>query len=519
MTKKNLLKTTIAALAFIVSFNSCKEDEFKLPEETINAIRIKNGAVVEDTLIKDSYQLRAGTSVHDNILIGTSIDNLESLYDNYKLKPYTTYFWKIVVTDGDNSAETDILKFYCVPKFPVEVKNEDEDDWSATVKWKKYEQFGDMRITLVPDSECDYDKAPIAVTKGESLCRISAGPLQTPKYAIYHQWWDDSKRQYYEPVIYDFTVNADCEFDDTVITAQSTAKGIFLNKSVAVADKQYNVYKIGKIGNRVWMLEDLRGTLDLSDYNDGDIFDYIYGLKHGDKGLPLIAVPTTCGTGSEGNCFAVLTNTENNDKKSLRNIVSVPKASIVDPQLMTTMPNSVAASVMFDALCHSMEAYISKSTQPLVEMQAIYAMRLMAVNIRNALNDHGDMDAWSAVTLASTLGGMCINVAGVTAPHGMEHPASGLRNIVHGRGLAALSPVIYHETLEYAPEKFGTISKIFGGKSEADFEDQLNILLQDIDLKTSLSKEGIEESDIDWMVKNCMKVSGASMNAHPKLFS
>ena len=106
-------------MAFIASFNSCKEDEFKLPEETINAIRVKNGAVVEDTLIKDSYQLRAGTSVHDNILIGTSIDNLESLYDKYKLKPYTKYFWKIVVTDGSNSAETDILKFYCVPKFPV----------------------------------------------------------------------------------------------------------------------------------------------------------------------------------------------------------------------------------------------------------------------------------------------------------------------------------------------------------------------------------------------------------------
>ena len=263
-------------MAIIATFNSCKEDEyeFKLPEKTIKAIKVKNGAVIEDTLIKDSYQLRAGTSVHDNIFIGTSIDNLESLYENYKLKPYTKYYWKIVVTDGDNSAETDILKFYCVPKFPVEVKNEDEDDWSATVKWKKYEQFGDTRITLVPDSECDYDKAPIAVTKGESLCRISAGPLQTPKYAIYHQWWDDSKRQYYEPVIYDFTVNADCEFDDTVITAQSTAKGIFLNKSVAVADKQYNVYKIGKIGNRVWMLEDLRGTLDLSGYDDYNIFDF-----------------------------------------------------------------------------------------------------------------------------------------------------------------------------------------------------------------------------------------------------
>ena len=254
-------------------------------------------------------------------------------------------------------------------------------------------------------------------------------------------------------------------------------------------------------------------------FNDGDIFDYIYGLKQGDKGLPLIAVPTTCGTGSEGNCFAVLTNTENNDKKSLRNIVSVPKASIIDPQLMTTMPNSVAASVMFDALCHSMEAYISKSSQPLVEMQALYAMKLMSENMRSALKDHEDMDAWSSVTLASTLGGMCINVAGVAAPHGMEHPASGLRNIVHGRGLAALSPVIYHETLEYAPEKFGKISRILGGKGAADFEEQLNMLLNDIELKTSLSKEGIEESDIDWMVKNCLKVSAASMNAHPKVFS
>ena len=254
-------------------------------------------------------------------------------------------------------------------------------------------------------------------------------------------------------------------------------------------------------------------------FNDGDIFDYIYGLKQGDKGLPLIAVPTTCGTGSEGNCFAVLTNTENNDKKSLRNIVSVPKASIIDPQLMTTMPHSVAASVMFDALCHSMEAYISKSSQPLVEMQALYAMKLMSENLRSALKDHEDMDAWSSVTLASTLGGMCINVAGVAAPHGMEHPASGLRNIVHGRGLAALSPVIYHETLEYAPEKFGKISRILGGKGAADFEEQLNMLLNDIELKTSLSKEGIEESDIDWMVKNCLKVSAASMNAHPKVFS
>lgn len=263
---------------------------------------------------------------------------------------------------------------------------------------------------------------------------------------------------------------------------------------------------------------DCAKAIAFSYYNEGDIFDYIYGIKQGTEALPLVAVPTTCGTGSEGNCFAVLTNTATKDKKSLRNIVSVPKVSILDPELMTTMPDSVASSVMFDALCHNMEAYISRTTQPLVEMQALYGMKLLAGNMRKALADHSNLDAWSAVTLASTLGGMCINMAGVTAPHGMEHPASGLKNIVHGRGLAALSPVIYRESVVYAPEKFGEISRILGGTSAADFVDQLMLLLEEIGLKTTLSNEGIEEKDIDWMVDNCLKVSVPAMHAHPKVF-
>lgn len=253
--------------------------------------------------------------------------------------------------------------------------------------------------------------------------------------------------------------------------------------------------------------------------NEGDIFDYIYGKKQGDKALPLVAVPTTCGTGSEGNCFAVLTNPETKDKKSLRNIVSVPKVSIVDPELMTTMPDHVAASVMFDALCHNMEAYLVKTTQPLVEMQALYAMNLLGKNMVKAYKNHEDMDAWSAVTLASTLGGMCINMAGVGAPHGMEHPASGLKNIMHGRGLAALAPVIYRESIDDAPEKFAEISKILGGTSAGDFVENLDYLLESLDLKTTLSKEGIEEKDIEWMTENCLKVSAPAMNVHPKHFS
>lgn len=111
-------------------------------------------------------------------------------------------------------------------------------------------------------------------------------------------------------------------------------------------------------------------TMDLSKaivflaVNDGDINDYIYGREKSDKALPIVLVPTTCGTGSEGNGFAVLTNPDNGDKKSLRCNAIVPKLSIVDPDCMKTMPKSVLASVGFDALCHLMEAYTSKIAQP-----------------------------------------------------------------------------------------------------------------------------------------------------------
>lgn len=250
--------------------------------------------------------------------------------------------------------------------------------------------------------------------------------------------------------------------------------------------------------------------------NEGDISDYIFGLKKSEKALPIILVPTTCGTGSEGNGFAVLTNPENNDKKSLRCNAIIAKASIIDPELMITMPKHILASVGFDALCHNMEAYISKIAQPLTTMKAIQGIQLLGENLVKAYNDSKNLDAIEAVTWASTLGGMVINTAGVAACHGMEHPASGLKDIVHGRGLAALTPVIYEESIDSAPEKFATISKLLGGKDEKDCVAVIKKLLKDIDLDITLGDQGIKEEDVDWMAENCLKVSAASLNNHPK---
>lgn len=253
--------------------------------------------------------------------------------------------------------------------------------------------------------------------------------------------------------------------------------------------------------------------------NDGDVSDYIFGKKASDTALPIILIPTTCGTGSEGNGFAVLTNPDNGDKKSLRCNAIVAKVSIVDPECMMTMPKHVLASVGFDALCHNMEAYTSKIAQPFTDALSFYAVDLIAHNLVDVYKGTGSKESWEKITLASTIGGMVINTAGVTLAHGMEHPASGLKDIVHGKGLAALTPTIIEASYQGAPEKFAKLAKLFGGEKAEDLAGKVRELLEDIELTCTLSDLGIDEKDIPWMAENCMKVSAPSIANNPVVFS
>ena len=253
--------------------------------------------------------------------------------------------------------------------------------------------------------------------------------------------------------------------------------------------------------------------------NDGDVSDYIFGKKASDTALPIILIPTTCGTGSEGNGIAVLTNPDNGDKKSLRCNAIVAKVSIVDPECMMTMPKHVLASVGFDALCHNMEAYTSKIAQPFTDALSLYAADLIANNLVDVYKVTGSKESWEKITLASTIGGMVINTAGVTLAHGMEHPASGLKDIVHGKGLAALTPTIIESSYQGAPEKFAKLAKLFGGEKAEDLAGKVRELLEAIELTCTLSDLGIEEKDIPWMAENCMKVSAPSIANNPVVFS
>ena len=255
--------------------------------------------------------------------------------------------------------------------------------------------------------------------------------------------------------------------------------------------------------------------------NEGDINDYIFNRKVSDNALPLIVIPTTCGTGSEGNGFGVLTNPETGDKKSLRCNTIVPKVSIVDPAVMGTMPSHVLASVGFDALCHNIEAYTSKTAQPFTDALAHYAVTLLAQYLvplykhvkataegkSAVLNEIQLTKAWESVTLASTIGGMVINTAGVTLAHGMEHPASGLKDITHGVGLAIIEPVAVEYTWSANPDKFGALARIFNHGDGSELGEALRLIVHDLDLTTNLTELGFTKKDIPWLVDNVYVVA------------
>lgn len=259
--------------------------------------------------------------------------------------------------------------------------------------------------------------------------------------------------------------------------------------------------------------------------NEGDINDYIFNRKISDNALPLIAIPTTCGTGSEGNGFGVLTNPETGDKKSLRCNAIVPKVSIVDPAVMGTMPPHVLASVGFDALCHNIEAYTSKTAQPFTDALAHYAVTLLAQHLvplykhvkaiadgkLEILNEQQVIKAWESITLASTIGGMVINTAGVTLGHGMEHPASGLKDITHGVGLAVIEPVVVEYTWSANPEKFNALARIFNHGDGSELGKALRLMVHELDLTTNLTELGFTKKDIPWLVDNVYVVAAGNI--------
>jgi len=256
--------------------------------------------------------------------------------------------------------------------------------------------------------------------------------------------------------------------------------------------------------------------------NEGDVSDYIFG-KPGIGALPLILITTTAGTGSEGNNVGVLTNPDNNDKKGLKSPFLYAKASIVDPELLLTLPKRSIAGPGLDALFHAIESYISKNSNPMTEMMSLQAIALLAENLPTVYENPSNLEAWGKVALANTLGGMAIDAGGVTLPHALEHPVSGLFNVTHSEGLAALYIPIMKFTYLSAPQKFAMIAKTMGEnidglpieEAAAKSIECISKLLARLNMTPTLGDFGVTEKDLDWLTANAIKTMNLPIGNNP----
>ncbi len=267
---------------------------------------------------------------------------------------------------------------------------------------------------------------------------------------------------------------------------------------------------------------DCAKAIAFSAVNTGPIMEYVYG-KHGEEALPVILATTTAGTGSEGDSIAVLTDPETKDKKGLKKTCLYPVVSIIDPELMTTLPPRIIASTGFDALCHCIEAYVSNQANPLSEMLALEGIRLISESVVKVYHDPSDVASWEPLCLGNTLGGMVIDMAGVALAHGMEHPLSGLLNVTHGQGLAALMPAFMQFNLDARKDKYTKIAQAMGASVDGLSTDAaagkaievVDQLRKDLKLNINLTDLGVKEHMLDWMTENTIKVSQPGIMNNP----
>lgn len=179
------------------------------------------------------------------------------------------------------------------------------------------------------------------------------------------------------------------------------------------------------------------------------------------KTLPIIAVPTTSGTGSQVTPVSVITNPAEKFKSALVSPFVCPRSCIVDPQLMLTVPEHITASTGFDAFAHAFESYIHKSASPYTDLLAVEAIKIIVRYVPKAIEEGTNKEARAWMAWADTLAGLCISNAGTVLPHGIGMAIGGhAPHVLHGEALAAIYPEFMRYTYNSSVGKFASLGRI-----------------------------------------------------------
>lgn len=234
------------------------------------------------------------------------------------------------------------------------------------------------------------------------------------------------------------------------------------------------------------------------------------------KGVPMILIPTTSGTGSEVTPNAIITIPEEELKVGIVSRHFLPDLVILDPKLTVTLPPSITAATGMDAFTHSFESYISNKANPISDMYALESMKLIAKSIVTSYTEADNLQARQDMLLASTYGGMALTAAGTAAVHALAYPLGGKFNIPHGEANSMLLPHVTRFNLDAIEERMAIVAKHIGIVSpESDIIDskaaeklieQIEEWIQKLNIPQDLSDFGVSDSDVTILAEAAFKV-------------
>ncbi|HIR02771.1 MAG TPA: iron-containing alcohol dehydrogenase [Candidatus Scatovicinus merdipullorum] len=261
--------------------------------------------------------------------------------------------------------------------------------------------------------------------------------------------------------------------------------------------------------------------------NSGDLWDYVSGGTGKGKplanpGLPIVTIPLTAGTGSEVNCWGVISNLATKEKIGFGDSTLVPVLAIVDPELMKTVPQKYTAYQGFDALFHNTEVMMSGGVNILSEAIALSAIENIAQYLPRAVKDGDDLEARERVAYGSTMAGISMQLTSTTAQHSMEHAMSAYHhNLPHGAGLIMISKAFAEFFIERhaCDGQFVKMARAMGIKNADKPKDFITALvkLQEAcgvaDLK--MSDYGITTDEFMTLAVNARETMGGLFLANP----
>ncbi len=247
---------------------------------------------------------------------------------------------------------------------------------------------------------------------------------------------------------------------------------------------------------------DAAKTIAIIAENGGNARDYLYKKREFKKrGLPFIAIPTTSGTASEMNKYAVITDEKNKVKKAMRDELLCPAIALIDPKLTVFISKEITASTGLDSLCHAIESYWSDKATAITEMFSLKAVGLVNENLERAYADGNDLDARTGLSLASLFAGFAFGNTGTTDIHGLGYPVTTHFGLTHGFACAVFMPPFMEYNAPEIEEKILNIAKALGRGSVREGIGRVRELMKEVNAPARLGEVGVKEKDLDLIIK------------------